>query len=151
MKIYVASSWRNDYQPVVVNALREAGYETYDFKAPEWNDKGFHWSEIDDGWQGWDFERYIAALTHPLAESGFKSDMDALEWADACVLVLPCGRSAHLELGWAIGQGKRTAILHHPEQVIEPELMAKMVDGQFNSIEAIVRWLATGHEEQEPQ
>lgn len=143
MKVYVASSWRNDYQPVVVNALCKAGYEVYDFKAPEWNDKGFHWSDIDGGWQGWNFERYIAALAHPLAKSGFKSDMDALEWADACILVLPCGSSAHLELGWAIGQGKRTAILHHPAQGIEPELMAKMVDGQFNSIGAVLHWLDT--------
>ena len=29
-------------------------------------------------------------------------------WDDTFVLVLPCGRSAHLELGWAVGQGKRT-------------------------------------------
>lgn len=133
---------------MVVNALRQAGYEVYDFKAPEWNKKGFHWSEIDGSWQGWDFETYITALTHPLAESGFKSDMDALEWAEACVLVLPCGRSAHLELGWAIGQGKRTAILHNSARDIEPELMAKMVDGQFNSIGAIIRWLDTDHEKQ---
>lgn len=146
MKIYVASSWRNDHQPIVVEALRKAGYEVYDFKDPEWNDDGFHWSEIDGGWQGWDFEEYMDALNHPLAESGFKSDMGALEWADACVLVLPCGRSAHLELGWAIGQSKRTAILHHPAQDIEPELMAKMVDGQFNSIGAILHWLNPDHD-----
>lgn len=26
-------------------------------------------------------------------------------------MVLPCGKSAHLELGWAVGAGKRTIIL----------------------------------------
>lgn len=146
MRIYVASSWRNDYQPTVVDALRTAGYEVYDFRAPKWNDNGFHWSEIDGAWQDWDFERYVTALTHPLAESGFKSDMDGLEWADVCVLVLPCGRSAHLELGWAIGRGKPTAILHHPTRAIEPELMGKMAGTQLNSIEAVVQWLATDHD-----
>lgn len=29
-RIYVASSWRNTYQPGVVAALREAGHEVYD-------------------------------------------------------------------------------------------------------------------------
>lgn len=36
----------------------------------------------------------------------FQSNFDALTWANATVLVMPCGRSAHMELGWTIGQGK---------------------------------------------
>ena len=31
MHIYVASSWRNTYYPEVVQALRDAGHEVYDF------------------------------------------------------------------------------------------------------------------------
>ena len=134
MRIYVASSWRNDIQPGVVRELRDAGHEVYDFKNPEWNEKGFHWSEIDGGWQNWTFEEYLAALDSDLAESGFKSDMDALEWCDACVLVLPCGRSAHLELGWAVGQEKLTIVLHDANAPIEPELMAKMCDAQYDNM-----------------
>jgi hypothetical protein len=45
-----------------------------------------------------------------------------MEWADTCVLVLPCGRSAHLEAGWFCGQGKRCIILTRDGE--EPELMA---------------------------
>ena len=33
-KIYVASSWRNEYYPEVVRQLREAGHEVYDFRNP---------------------------------------------------------------------------------------------------------------------
>ena len=141
MKIYVASSWRNEYHPAVVEALRDGGHEVYDFKNPSWNDNGFHWSEIDGSWHRWTFEEYLQALEHPLALAGFKSDMDALEWCDACVLVLPSGRSAHLELGWSVAAGKRTAILHDPFLPIEPELMAKMTDGQFHSIDEVLTWL----------
>lgn len=140
MKIYVASSWRNNYQPAVVLALMEAGHKVYDFKNPEWNDKGFHWTEIDGGWESWTFDRYLEALTHPLAESGFQSDMDAMKWADACVLVLPCGRSAHLELGWFVGQEKATCILHDADSFIEPELMSRMCDAQFNKLSDVVVW-----------
>ena len=31
-KIYVASSWRNQYFPDVVKILREYGHEVYDFR-----------------------------------------------------------------------------------------------------------------------
>lgn len=126
MKIYVASSWRNDYQPDVVRGLRELDHEVYDFKNPAEGDNGFHWSEVDQGWQSWDAERYIAALRHPIAESGFKSDWQAMLWADACVLVLPCGRSAHIEAGYFVGAKKPLLILLGGEVV--PELMYKMAD-----------------------
>src|SRR4051812_37731805 len=34
LKVYVASSWRNDFQPGVVRALRSDGHQVYDFKGP---------------------------------------------------------------------------------------------------------------------
>lgn len=34
MKVYVASSWRNSYQPEVVKALRLSGHDVYDFCQP---------------------------------------------------------------------------------------------------------------------
>lgn len=140
MKIYVASSWRNKYQQSVVAFLRTEGFEVYDFKHPE-EGNDFHWSEIDPDWQNWTNEQYIAALSHPVARAGFKSDFDAMKEADAFVLVLPCGRSAHLELGWAVGKGKPTAI-YCPEPT-EPELMAKMVDIIAPSMQPIATWLTS--------
>lgn len=112
MKIYVASSWRNLYQPEVVRVLREAGNEVYDFRHPQAGNEGFHWSEIDGGWQRWGFEAYREALSHSVAEAGFESDMNALRWCDAVIMVMPAGKSSHLELGWAAGRGKTTAILY---------------------------------------
>jgi hypothetical protein len=111
MKIYVASSWRNPWQPGVVALLRNAGHDVYDFRQPVPGEDGFRWSEIDGDWQQWNPKRYRSALDHPVARHGFKRDMDALRSCDVCVLVLPCGNSAHLELGWACGAGKRTAVL----------------------------------------
>jgi len=141
MKIYVASSWRNDHQPAVVKSLQAVGHDIYDFRHPSPENDGFHWSEIDEFWQDWLPDQYFDSLKHPLAVNGFRFDMDAMEWADACVLVMPCGRSAHLELGWFVGQGKRTCILHDPHDPVEPELMAKMCDAQFKSINEVRAWL----------
>ena len=95
-KIYVASSWRNQHQPQVVSFLREQGHEVYDFRHPA-GKTGFQWSQIDEDWENWSTDQYRAALEHPIAQAGFKSDFDAMQWADVCVLVLPCGRSAHSE------------------------------------------------------
>lgn len=123
-RVYVASSWRNEHQPSVVDHLRRNGFEVYDFRNPQPGDNGFHWSEISPTWQSWGPEEYREALQHPLAENGFATDMGALVAADAVVLVQPCGRSAHLELGWAIGAGKLGIVLL--SEAIEPELMNKM-------------------------
>lgn len=126
MKIYVASSWRNPQQPDVVIALRSAGHEVYDFRNPNPGDTGFSWSDIDPDWLNWDTEQYQTALKHPLAEEGFGKDLGGMEWAEACVLVLPCGRSAHLEAGWFTGRGIPVWILTQDGE--EPELMYKLIE-----------------------
>lgn len=127
MRIYVASSWRNAHQQAVVEMLRTAGHEVYDFRHPDAQgpkgapSSGFAWSGIDPEWLTWDARRFRAALQDPIAQRGFAADHAAMEWADAFVLVLPSGRSAHLEMGWACGRGKRTIILCY--EYNEPELM----------------------------
>jgi hypothetical protein len=111
MNIYVASSWRNPWQPGVVKFLRGKGHEVYDFREPTPGEKGFAWSEIDSDWREWRPDVYRKALDHKIAKHGFKRDMDALRACDACVMVLPCGNSANMEMGWAVGAGKKTAAL----------------------------------------
>jgi len=129
MKIYVASSWRNTHQQSVVELLRELGHKVYDFKNPKPGNKGFAWSEIDEDWEQWTTEQYYEALKHPIADAGFKSDFDAMKWADACVMVLPCGRSANTEAGWMKGAGKKVFVYSPIKQ--EPELMYKIYDALF--------------------
>ncbi len=137
-KIYVASSWRNGFQPAVVNILREQeGHEVYDFRNPSANIKGFAWSDIDPNWETWTTSEYKKALNHPRAIEGFGIDMRNMEWADTCVLVLPCGRSANLEAGWMKGQGKQVYLYQPIKQ--EPDLMYKMLDGIAGSINELVK------------
>jgi hypothetical protein len=139
MRIYVASSWRNTYQPEVVQALRDAGHDVYDFRRPAPGDDGFAWAEIDPAWQSWTPAQYHAALQHPLAQVGFAQDKLALQMADVTVLVLPCGRSAHLELGYAAGIGQPTAVLMLEPG--EPELMYLLCDRVCLTMEELLEWL----------
>jgi hypothetical protein len=142
MKVYVASSWRNPIQDVIVITLRNVGHEVYDFKNPRPGNTGFSWREIEPGWEHWSARQFRSALGHPIAVEGFGLDMAALRWCEACVLVLPCGRSAHMELGWACGAGKRTIALVMDEVgPHEPELMYSMLDAVCLSIHEMIEAL----------
>jgi hypothetical protein len=147
VKIYVASSWRNPHQPPVVALLREHGHEVYDFRNPGPDRHGFGWKELDPDWESWTADQYRRALTHPVAAAGFFSDFEGMRWADACVLVHPCGRSAHLELGWSVGAGKLTAV-YFPDEVagagkVEPELMARLASAILVGSSELLEWLAS--------
>lgn len=133
--VYVASSWRNQLQPDVVNGLRSAGIDCYDFRHPAPDNNGFSWVDIGAGAtdrapkpKGQDLvpvATYLKMINHPVAVEGF---------------ALPCGRSAHLELGWAVGAGKRTAILLEDPA----ELMYRMVDYLAPSFGDLLDWLIAG-------
>lgn len=137
MRIYVASSWRNDFQPEVVNRLRSLGHEVYDFKDSE----GFHWTEVDPDWKQWpeNVKNYIRGLSHPCAERGFNRDMMALRECDVCIMVMPCGPSASMEMGWAVGSGRRVAV--YIPATREPDLMVKMAELVTDSFDEIEAWL----------
>ena len=133
MRIYVASSWRNELQPRVVAALRARGHEVHDYKASASTPgqlEDFSTLRLEPA----HFRQLLS--THPLAQTLFDKDMGALQTCEACVLVLPCGKSAHLELGWAVGAGKRTVVLLQGE--CEPDLMYRMVGHLCLTIEEVV-------------
>jgi hypothetical protein len=134
MRLYVASSWRNPIQPSIVEDARAQGHEVYDFRHPPGGDHlGFSWSDVDPGWTSWTAEQYVMALEHPIAVAGFESDYTAMNWAEGGVLVLKSGRSAHLEAGYLVGQGKPVWVLLDPSEYgpdaghSSVELMYRMV------------------------
>lgn len=145
--VYVASSWRCALQPAVVAILAAAGIEHYDFRNPP-DGAGFGWEEVMPAYVPGSelvaIETYLEGIEHPRALEGFASDFAAMQRADTFVLVLPCNRSAHLELGWAVGAGKRTAILLEPGKAMVPELMYRMVDHIAPSVDDLLRWLGVG-------
>ena len=80
------------------------------------------WSagEIIGARQG--FSDGVEALTRTeMAWKGFALDIGALRECDAVVYVLPCGRSASWEFGYAMGQGKPGYVVAFDDT--EPELM----------------------------
>ena len=133
-KIYVASSWRNEYYPEVVTKLREAGHEVYDFRNPPSGDTGFKWSSVSENYMVWSPQEYREQLDHPKAVRQFHNDIKAMEACDACVLVLPCGSAYGGGLvcrAWQEDGG------YIPER-LEPELMYKLFGGVCCTMEELV-------------
>jgi hypothetical protein len=160
MNIYVASSWRNVWQPGVVKLLRACGHAVYDAREMRPAAGEFDWSAIDAAWPAWSPQGYRTALGHPLAERAFASDFSALDACHACVLVLPCGRSSYLEFGFAVGRHKRTVMLFpqgveapggHELGPLEPELAAKMAGRILVDADELKRWAERSGGPSEPR
>lgn len=139
MRIYVASSWRNEFYPEVVQTLSEAGYDVYDFRNPPQGGNGFRWSDIDPDYDKWTPDEYRDNMSHPLAAAQLKNDIEALQECNACVLVLPCGRSAHTEAGWMAGAGKKVVVFMPCIQ--EPELMYGLFESVCTNYEELINSL----------
>lgn len=125
MKIYVASSWKNVDYNRIIQLLRDAGHIILDWR-DEISGGGFKWSDATDvpvEQMTGEFYRDVV-LRSARAERGFSFDFGYMQEADCCVLLLPCGRSAHLEAGWFAGFGKRLVI--HIPNFDGPDLMYKM-------------------------
>ena len=57
--------------------------------------------------------------------------------SDAAVLVAPAGKSAHLELGWFLGQGKPGHILLEPD-TDRWDVMFRLATGVHNDLDALI-------------
>lgn len=140
--IYLASSWRNRYYDFVLTSLKAAELEVYDFRE---EGSAFDWKDVDPNWTNktgirieYTVEQLNEMLHHPKANYGFAQDFSNLDKADITILVAPCGRSAHLELGYSLGQKKPCAIFMIEKH--EPELMYRMCNLMTKDIGKLIEW-----------
>lgn len=111
IKIYLASSWANSVAVRGIAAyLEEQGFEVDAFCRSSDERYSFHWSEFVDTEE--ELQQYdaLSFLDDPRVRRAFNEDKRWLDWANTVVMVMPCGRSSHLEAGYAVGQGKRLFI-----------------------------------------
>jgi hypothetical protein len=105
--IYLVGSLRNPEIPVIANEIEALGFEVFD----NWFSAG---KIADDSWKAYEQLRgrtYAQALEGYSARHVFEFDKKHLIRCDMCVLILPAGKSGHLELGVALGMGKKGYIL----------------------------------------
>ena len=137
VQVYIASSWRNAAYRAAVHDVRAAGYTVHDWQDPEgW----FDWSDVDKNCASWTPEQFLAGLDHPIADQGFGRDLMGMLESDVFLLLLPCGASAHLEAGWAVGNGKPVCIVLDAEP--RAELMYKLADRIVTTLLDAIEWIA---------
>ena len=126
LRIYVASSWRNPLYSSVIGALRAAGHVVFD-----WRDSGFRFPDCTTRLD------YVNALHSSDASAQFHRDMRAIEEADAVVLLLPAGASAHAEAAWAAAKDKQV-IVYLGDEKPQPELMHRLFNGFVENIDQLL-------------
>ena len=87
---------------VVREQIRERGFTVFD----DWFAAG---PEADDYWRAYEKgggKTLTEALRSPAAVDVYEFDRKWLMASDATVLLMPAGKSGHLEFGWTRGLGK---------------------------------------------
>lgn len=100
--VYLIGSLRNEAIPKIGNVLRANGFDAFD----DWYGAGH---EADDKWRDYENIRgreHKDALFGYAARHVFAFDKYHLDRCDLAVLVMPAGKSGHLELGYFVGTGK---------------------------------------------
>lgn len=135
--IYLVGSLRNPDIPRIANQMRVIGFNVFD----DWFAAG---EKADDAWRDYEKARghtYIEALQGHAAKHVYEFDAQHLRRADIVVLVMPAGRSGHLELGWAAGAGKVTAVvIDDPERW---DVMYQFANYVAPDLAALYAWLET--------
>lgn len=105
--VYLIGSLRNPEVPKFAEELRKEGFDVFD----DWYAAG---PEADDYWRSYELGRghnFEEALRGYAAQHVFSYDKQHLDRCDVAVLMLPAGRSGHLEFGYMVGRGKPGYIL----------------------------------------
>lgn len=135
--IYLIGSLSNDKIPDIENKLRENGYDAF----AQWFAAG---PDADSWWKKYFGNKgYTLAqmLKMAFVQTAFNFDKKHLDAAAAAVLILPAGKSGHLELGYMLGKGKPGFILleNEPDRV---DLMYGLATGLAYSVEELCEQLA---------
>lgn len=107
--IYLIGSLRNEHVPKLAEVIRRGcpGLEVFD----DWYSPG---PRADDHWKEYEQARgrtYQQALGGWAARHVFDFDKHHLDRCSGAVLVLPAGKSCHLEFGYSMGSGKSGFVL----------------------------------------
>lgn len=138
LRIYLASSWGNaEGVLIIADCLRQNGFQVDAFCDQARGRVGFNMAEcLQALGHSLDEIDPITALKHPaVAEKfaiAFTEDKKWLDWCNCVIMLMPCGRSSHLEAGYAKGQGKLFYIYWLTEVVKgEFDSMYQFADGMF--------------------
>lgn len=137
MRLYLIGSLSNESIPEIGVALREQGYDVFD----DWFSPG---PKADEYWREYELARghtYKEALMGFAGRHVFEFDKEHLDACDGAVLVLPAGKSAHLELGYVLGDRRFGAVYFPNGEPAKWDVMYMFADLVAFSFEELVEGL----------
>lgn len=139
-KLYIIGSLRNPKIPKIASDIRakHPDFEVFD----DWYAAG---PEADDYWKSYEKGRrgYVEALDGYAATHVFEFDKHHLDTCSHALLVLPAGRSGHMEIMYATYAVRaKTAILL--DQSTDPrwDVMYKFIPNIFEDLTQVENWLS---------
>jgi len=135
MKYFVASRWRNAKQAKrLISEIRTKGWRVFSFFENRYNRSSGENPEIEmrrfESTPHWRKNKQIRNI--------FKTDIKELKSSDVVILLLPAGRSAHIEAGIAYGLGKKLILIGSFKKA---ETHYLIFDEFYNSIDEFINSL----------
>lgn len=141
--LYLVGSLRNPRIPELAKKLRKE-FATLGQDVEVFDDWYAAGPEADDEWKSYEQARgraYVEALEGRAAKNVFAFDKANLDRATHVVLVLPAGKSGHMEVMYAqYGTNAKAAILLDPEDV-RWDVMYQFVDRVLETDEQVVEFV----------
>lgn len=143
-QIYLIGSLRNPEVPEIANEIEQTlpNIKAFD----DWHAAG---PNADDEWKRYEQARgrtYLEALNGPHVWNVFNFDRKHLDESDMGLLIMPAGKSCHLELGHLEGQGKPIFILLEPDKDDRWDIMYRFAAKVTNDREALYSYIALAFE-----
>lgn len=136
LTFFISSRWRNrDTVLDLVAKIRAKGYRVLSFFENPYN-KDLVNDDPEKVMKEWEamsnWEQNI------LVKKIFEEDIRSIRKADAVILFLPAGISAHIEIGYAFGLGKKCILIGKPEKT---ESAYMIFEEKYLTIDEFIRTL----------
>lgn len=138
---FIASRWRN--KATVLDFARKIeakGKTVYNFIEGDGSD--YELKDMEEKYEPEEFMKMFESIpdwqNSKAIKEIFKVDIDALKDSETVLLLLPAGKSAHVEAGVSYGMGKRTILIGEQK---EAEPLYMIFDEMYGSIDQFIESL----------
>jgi len=138
---FIASRWRNKKSVLeLTRKMRDAGKSVYCFI--EGDGTKYELKDLEEKHEPEEFMQIFESIpdwkSDPKVKEIFEADINALKNSESLILLLPAGKSAHVEAGVGYGMGKKCIVIGEQK---ETESLYLIFDAFYKSIDDFIKSL----------
>lgn len=136
---FIASRWRNKADVLdLAHKLEAKGKKVFNFI--EGDGTRYELKDLEEKHEPEEFMKHFESIpnwkTSRAIKEIFDFDMEALRESEALILLLPAGKSAHIEAGVSYGLGKKTIAIGEQK---EAEASYMIFDEMYSTVEEFLK------------